>query len=102
MTVRHCLACACLVLPGRLAVVEHPAVQARILEELDGLELLATPERPNPRPIAHSDLARLSYLDCVIKARQTPCSNPLPASSGSAGVWQPASRGAAWQPMMTC
>ncbi len=36
--------------------------------ELDAVGLLATPDRPEPRCMEHVDLARLTYLQCVIKA----------------------------------
>ena len=35
--------------------------------ELDDLELLATPERPSPRPLEYGDLPKLVYLQAVIK-----------------------------------
>lgn len=34
--------------------------------ELDKAELLATPERPEPRGMVFSDLASLTYLDGVL------------------------------------
>ena len=52
---------------GRYLLSEHPEVEARLLEELDGMELLATPTRPHPRPIMPGDLGRLTYLQAIIK-----------------------------------
>ena len=39
----------------------------RVAAELAAAGLLATPERPQPRCMEHADLARLTYLQCVIK-----------------------------------
>ena len=46
---------------------QHPEVEARVVAELDGAGLLATPSNPDPRPVAYSDLARLPYLGAVCK-----------------------------------
>lgn len=46
---------------------QHPEVEARVVEELDALQLLATAERPAPRSPEYADIARLTYLKCVIK-----------------------------------
>jgi len=46
---------------------QHPAVEARLVAELAGAGLLATPAAPHPRPITHADLARLPYLGAVCK-----------------------------------
>eukprot|EP00884_Botryococcus_braunii_P006038 jgi/Botrbrau1/15435/Bobra.43_2s0060.1 len=46
---------------------QYPEVEAKVLEELDSLELLVTPERPNPRSLEFADLGRLVYLQAVIK-----------------------------------
>ena len=40
------------------------------MAELDALELLVTPARPQPRELEWADLGRLTYLQAVIKARQ--------------------------------
>ena len=37
------------------------------MEELRRLDLLATPQRPSPRPIQWDDITRLTYLNAVIK-----------------------------------
>ena len=42
-------------------------MEARVAAELAAAGLLATPERPQPRCMEHADLARLTYLQCVIK-----------------------------------
>ena len=54
---------------------QHPEVEARLVQELDGMGLLATPDRPNPRPVAPADLGRLTYLQAIIKVMtfQLPC-----------------------------
>ena len=49
------------------AVSQHPEVEAKIVEELRSLDLLATPEQPTPRPIQWDDIPRLTYLNAVIK-----------------------------------
>ena len=57
MTLRRCI----------YAICQHPEVEARVAAELAAAGLLATPERPQPRSMEHADLARLTYLQCVIK-----------------------------------
>ena len=47
-------------------------MEARIVEELRSLDLLATPERPHVRELEYEDLGKLQYLSCAIKVR-----NPL-------------------------
>lgn len=47
-----------------------------MLAELDALELLVTPSRPQPRELEWADLGRLTYLQAVIKARR-PAPFPL-------------------------
>ena len=42
-------------------------MEAKITEELASLGLLATPERPKPRPLEWEDLSKLVYLNAVIK-----------------------------------
>ncbi|CAL5229620.1 g12983 [Coccomyxa viridis] len=49
------------------AICQHPEVEAKVAAELDAVGLLATPDRPEPRCMEHVDLARLTYLQCVIK-----------------------------------
>ena len=51
----------------RYLLSQHPEVEARLLEELDSLELLATDARPQPRSIQPTDLGRLTYLQAIIK-----------------------------------
>ncbi len=53
----------------RYDISQHPEVERKVVQELDLLGLLATPERPNPRSIEYADLSRLTYLNCVIKVR---------------------------------
>ena len=51
----------------RYDISQHPEVERKVVEELDQLGLLATPERPIPRSLEFADLSRLTYLNCVIK-----------------------------------
>lgn len=50
-------------------VSQAPKVEAKIVEELRALDLLATPAQPVPRPIQWEDVAKLTYLNNVIKVR---------------------------------
>ena len=50
-------------------VSQHPQVEAKIVEELKSLDLLATPEKAQPRPIQWDDVPKLPYLTAVIKVR---------------------------------
>jgi hypothetical protein len=45
-------------------------VEAKLVEELDACELLVTPQRPQPRLMTYTDISRLTYLSCVLKASQ--------------------------------
>lgn len=47
---------------------QNPSAEAKIVEELRSLGLLATPEHPTPRPIEWDDIQKLTYLNAVIKA----------------------------------
>lgn len=53
----------------RYLISQHPEVEAKLAAELDEAGLLVTPERPQPRALTHADLARLTYLNCVLKVR---------------------------------
>jgi cytochrome P450 len=48
-------------------ISQHPEVEARLVAELDAEGLLATPDRPHPRPVSYADLGRLPYLASVCK-----------------------------------
>ncbi len=52
---------------GRFCVSQHPDIEAKIVEELASLELLATAQAPQPRPLQYEDLNKLAYLNLVIK-----------------------------------
>ena len=52
---------------ARYLLTQHPTVEAKLLEELDSLQLLATPSRPHPRRVLPADLGRLPYLQAIIK-----------------------------------
>ena len=43
------------------------------MAELDSLELLVTPKRPSPRSVTYPDLAKLEYLQAVVKV----CAQPF-------------------------
>ncbi len=60
---------------------QHPEVEARLAAELDAAELLATRARPRPRPLAHADLKRLVYLQCVLKV-------PLQINRDGCSLWK--------------
>ena len=51
----------------RMMISERPDVEAKICAELNAVGVLATPERPNPRPIELVDLNSLKYFDNVCK-----------------------------------
>lgn len=53
--------------PCRYLLSQHPLAEARVAQELEDLELLVTPERPSPRPLEYADLAKLPYLQAVMK-----------------------------------
>jgi len=66
-------------------ICQHPEVEAKVAAELDALGLLATPDRPQPRCMEHADLARLTYLQCIIKVRcpvRPSCRYRMPAMTG--------------------
>ena len=65
------------------SVSQHPEVEAKIVEELKSLDLLATAEQPSPRPIQWDDIPRLIYLNAVIKV----CAGTQPLTR-----WQQVSR----------
>ena len=57
--------------------MQRPDVEARITAELDAAGLLATPQRPNPRPMELADLNELPYFINVCKVGQAPpCYQP--------------------------
>lgn len=51
----------------RYFLAQHPEAEARLCDELDALGLLATLGRPSPRPLVYEDLAKLTWLGCIIK-----------------------------------
>ena len=56
----------------RYMISQHPRVAARLEAELEAAGLLVTPARPSPRALEFADLAALTYLQAVIKARRVP------------------------------
>ena len=53
----------------RFLISQNPEVEAKIVEELRSLGLLATPQQPQPRALEHADLSKLTYLSCAVKVR---------------------------------
>ena len=47
---------------------QNPSIEAKIVEELASLGLLAKPGSPQPRALQYDDLSKLTYLNMVIKA----------------------------------
>lgn len=60
----------CVLLACRFCVSQHPEIEAKVVEELHCLELLATPDKPQPRPLQYEDLSKLTYLNLVIKVQK--------------------------------
>ena len=52
----------------RYCISQNPHIEAKIVEELDSLGLLATESRPKPRELTYGDLSKLTYINLVIKA----------------------------------
>ena len=50
----------------------HPEVEARVLAELQALQLMPSAERPQPRAMEYDDMARLTYTSNAIKAMLSP------------------------------
>ena len=48
-------------------ISQQPEVEAKVVAELDDLGLLATSDRPDPRPMEHADLQELKYTLQAIK-----------------------------------
>lgn len=46
---------------------QRPAVEGRVVKELDAAGLLMTPERPYPRKFELADMQQLPYFLCVCK-----------------------------------
>lgn len=62
---------------GRFCVSQHPGIEAKIVEELASLELLASAQAPQPRMLQYEDLSKLAYLNLVIKVG---CTSTAPQS----------------------
>jgi hypothetical protein len=60
---------------------QHPEVEAKVAAELAQHGLLATHANPNPTPVQWDDLAKLTYLNAVIKVRMGMCCHCLPSSA---------------------
>ena len=59
----------CSALPRRLMISQHPEVEAKVLAELDVLELLVTRARPQPRAMTYEDTGKLVYTTWAVKVR---------------------------------
>ena len=68
----------------RYLLTQHPVVEAKIVAELDDLDLLVTADRPQPRKLTYGDLNKLVYLQAVVKV--TP---PPPSPGILLEVWGP-------------
>ena len=55
----------------RFCISQHPEVEKKVLAELDSLELLAKPGRPQPRAPDFGDLANMAYTYNAIKVYQS-------------------------------
>ena len=60
-------------------VSQHPEVEAKILAELDSLELSITLQRPHPRKMTYADVNQLTYLQATIKVPSLSWSPPYAA-----------------------
>ena len=54
-------------LSARYMLTQNPEVEAKVVAELDRLELLVTKDRPQPRQMTYTDLSKLEYLQAVVK-----------------------------------
>ena len=54
---------------GRFQLSQHPEAEARMVQELQGIGLLATPAAPVPRSSTPADLSKLPYMACIMKVR---------------------------------
>lgn len=54
-------------LVDRYLISQHPEVEEQVVAELDKAGLLASKERPHPRPLEFEDLSRLPYLNACLK-----------------------------------
>ena len=83
----------------RYAISQHPEVEARIVAELQSLDLAPTAERQLPRELTYADTCNLPYLQAVIKVGALPLSfspfvrhfRPSTAKCGRAGGVSPQS-----------
>ena len=52
----------------RFMISVHPEVEAKVLAELQALQLMPSAERSQPRDMEYDDMARLTYTSNAIKA----------------------------------
>ena len=67
-------------------VSQAPKVEAKIVEELRSLDLLATRAQPAPRPIQWEDVSKLTYLNNVIKVHTQGRSSVCTSARSAAGL----------------
>ena len=66
---------------------QHPEVEAKLLAELDGLQLSITPQRPHPRKMTYADVNQLTYLQATIKVPRLSWSSPHAAPVLTSGAY---------------
>ena len=75
----HCLTAEACVLCSFMISV-HPAVEAKVLAELQALQLMPSAAQPQPRSMNYDDIAKLTYTGNAIKVKLChPCSPCPPA-----------------------
>ena len=50
----------------------HPEVEAKVLKELQALQLMLSAEQPQPRVMTYDDIVKLTYTSNAIKASTEP------------------------------
>jgi Cytochrome P450 len=48
-------------------MIADPEIEAKVVQELDSLGLLATKANPKPRPMTFADWSQLRYLGALLK-----------------------------------
>ena len=56
-------------LPCRFMICAHPEVEAKVVAELQTLQLMPSAEQPQPRSMTYDDIAKITYTSNAIKAR---------------------------------
>ena len=58
----------------------HPAVEAKVLAELQALQLMPSATQPQPRPMNYDDIVKLTYTCNAIKVKLCPSCCPCPSA----------------------